>query len=103
PHTGTPLDRHSFPTRRSSDLNQDVIAGHRVPDPAYPYYPVMKMDGNGQPKDGKLDSQEFRRPWAYPNLSPGPGGALFATPTELRSEEHTSELQSRGHLVCRLL
>src|SRR5437870_6304036 len=24
-------------------------------------------------------------------------------PFELRSEEHTSELQSRGHLVCRLL
>src|SRR5690625_7114776 len=24
-------------------------------------------------------------------------------PTTLRSEEHTSELQSRGHLVCRLL
>src|SRR5690625_5367234 len=23
--------------------------------------------------------------------------------TKLRSEEHTSELQSRGHLVCRLL
>src|SRR5690625_6450435 len=25
------------------------------------------------------------------------------TDTSLRSEEHTSELQSRGHLVCRLL
>src|SRR5437660_55786 len=25
------------------------------------------------------------------------------TPNETRSEEHTSELQSRGHLVCRLL
>src|SRR5690625_6158414 len=25
------------------------------------------------------------------------------TPQEDRSEEHTSELQSRGHLVCRLL
>src|SRR5690625_6949151 len=24
-------------------------------------------------------------------------------PLDLRSEEHTSELQSRGHLVCRLL
>src|SRR5439155_25153751 len=24
-------------------------------------------------------------------------------PTGMRSEEHTSELQSRGHLVCRLL
>src|SRR5690625_1306782 len=28
--------------------------------------------------------------------------AAFALPV-LRSEEHTSELQSRGHLVCRLL
>src|SRR5690554_7004755 len=29
-------------------------------------------------------------------------GPLYA-PTERRSEEHTSELQSRPHLVCRLL
>src|SRR5439155_18775362 len=27
----------------------------------------------------------------------------FANTSQLRSEEHTSELQSRGHLVCRLL
>src|SRR5437660_8075899 len=27
----------------------------------------------------------------------------YAAPVENRSEEHTSELQSRGHLVCRLL
>src|SRR5207253_3880994 len=27
----------------------------------------------------------------------------FTRGAELRSEEHTSELQSRGHLVCRLL
>src|SRR5690625_5354574 len=26
---------------------------------------------------------------------------LIYTPHRLRSEEHTSELQSRGHLVCR--
>src|SRR5690625_7050286 len=25
------------------------------------------------------------------------------SPAKMRSEEHTSELQSRGHLVCRLL
>src|SRR5690625_2390458 len=30
-------------------------------------------------------------------------GYDFQTIRELRSEEHTSELQSRGHLVCRLL
>src|SRR5690625_5727881 len=28
---------------------------------------------------------------------------LFSPPKQHRSEEHTSELQSRGHLVCRLL
>src|SRR5690625_6265934 len=28
---------------------------------------------------------------------------VMAQPPRYRSEEHTSELQSRGHLVCRLL
>src|SRR5215208_8033730 len=28
---------------------------------------------------------------------------LLEQPGQVRSEEHTSELQSRGHLVCRLL
>src|SRR5437660_6214473 len=32
-------------------------------------------------------------------ISPAPS----ATTSRARSEEHTSELQSRGHLVCRLL
>src|SRR3989442_9444385 len=32
---------------------------------------------------------------------PGHAGRVYAT--ETRSEEHTSELQSRPHLVCRLL
>src|SRR5439155_507456 len=31
------------------------------------------------------------------------GRVIAATPLLRRSEEHTSELQSRGHLVCRLL
>src|SRR5690625_6406903 len=33
----------------------------------------------------------------------GEKGQTRVTPDGLRSEEHTSELQSRGHLVCRLL
>src|SRR5690625_5950145 len=32
-----------------------------------------------------------------------PGEVLFGTDSHTRSEEHTSELQSRGHLVCSLL
>src|SRR5207253_10745265 len=31
------------------------------------------------------------------------GGAIAPWAKSSRSEEHTSELQSRGHLVCRLL
>src|SRR5207253_10857748 len=34
------------------------------------------------------------------SMRPGPSRS---TSTPARSEEHTSELQSRGHLVCRLL
>src|SRR5207253_10845690 len=30
-------------------------------------------------------------------------GEVWRIPAPSRSEEHTSELQSRGHLVCRLL
>src|SRR5690625_4991817 len=38
-----------------------------------------------------------------PVLNIGPFGKDAHKRTERRSEEHTSELQSRGHLVCRLL
>src|SRR3712207_3803265 len=42
------------------------------------------------------------------DLDPAPGtpggrGGSWAPDSELRSEEHTSELQSRQYLVCRLL
>src|SRR3989442_7546818 len=57
----------------------------------------------------------FRSPATVgiPNLVPGspvatpsplaPGGLMHASVVVRRSEEHTSELQSRPHLVCRLL
>src|SRR3712207_8555930 len=34
---------------------------------------------------------------------PAPGGRVRPIPGEPKSEEHTSELQSRQYLVCRLL
>src|SRR5690554_7306817 len=45
---------------------------------------------------------------AVNNLGIGPQGlggrrTALAVQVEVRSEEHTSELQSRPHLVCRLL
>src|SRR5215208_7378119 len=44
----------------------------------------------------------FRSPPA-PSRPLRTGGMPSRTRPERRSEEHTSELQSRGHLVCRLL
>src|SRR2546429_2255003 len=43
-----------------------------------------------------------RTPWARANFSTTASRRGFA-PQVMRSEEHTSELQSRLHLVCRLL
>src|SRR5690606_41493504 len=45
-----------------------------------------------------------RRPQMTPATSPTPCAVLATgTPSAPRSEEHTSELQSREKLVCRLL
>src|SRR5439155_18922881 len=48
--------------------------------------------------DSRVNDRANRMSW--------PRGRMrynLAIVAELRSEEHTSELQSRGHLVCRLL
>src|SRR5207244_10947672 len=85
-------DLHSFPTRRSSDLSRRrggtsarrerpgsgrAARRHTAPGPRGP---------SGRPRPSV--------PW--PSSMPCP-----APPS--RSEEHTSELQSPDHLVCRLL
>src|SRR5207253_11195900 len=49
-------------------------------------------------------SPRWRRDVEKPNCSSGWRQHLLVEfQSRLRSEEHTSELQSRGHLVCRLL
>src|SRR5207253_9534544 len=68
-----PLHLPSFPTRRSSDL---PFSG-RSPAP----------------------SRSRSRCWSCSHGSASWRSSSIAP----RSEEHTSELQSRGHLVCRLL
>src|SRR5690606_39737801 len=83
------MELNSFPTRRSSDLRcpglRHVAAPHTrdgVPQPAGPALPALP-----RPPDPALGRVRRRA------VAAGPG----------RSEEHTSELQSRENLVCRLL
>src|SRR5436853_7345938 len=75
--SGDHRDLHSFPTRRSSDL-------------------------------GKLGPERKREisatiPLARLGRADDVAGACVFLASDLRSEEHTSELQSLRHRVCRLL
>src|SRR5207247_11308644 len=69
-----PQQLHSFPTRRSSDLRIFIVAG------------VLGSPGQHQ--------QDIDAPGSF---------LTSLSQHEERSEEHTSELQSRVDLVCRLL
>src|SRR3712207_7591243 len=59
---------------------------------------------NGSPSHSLVDdSREVRAPSIRPVSSPQTSRADTSPPSWPRSEEHTSELQSRQYLVCRLL
>src|SRR5690606_40877343 len=80
-------DLHSFPTRRSSDL------------------PVLyeTADSRAQTRWHRLHSAKHVHP-SHPICTQSSKGSLCqVTDAKWRSEEHTSELQSRENLVCRLL
>src|SRR5207248_11170178 len=74
---------HSFPTRRSSDL--EPFAQRR-----------LRRDIRPRPGQEQGGRREARRAPRVPRLPAEDREAL-------RSEEHTSELQSPYDLVCRLL
>src|SRR5207253_10091806 len=91
-------DLHSFPTRRSSDLIVDALL-QRV-EASLAAEPVLTVIlGGGVARNRRLRKAAAERLGARVHLIvPAPDLC-----TDNRSEEHTSELQSRGHLVCRLL
>src|SRR5690348_17886177 len=85
-------DPHSFPTRRSSDLLPHQLgewarargdSAHFLAHPPVERVPDPRADVTWIPRTTRSWSQR-----------------VFRTG---RSEEHTSELQSPVHLVCRLL
>src|SRR5437899_8710874 len=95
-------DLHSFPTRRSSDLEvyeHLVFEGEHIP---LATLPGMRERTLTISSGGKTFSfTGWKVGWVC-----GPAElvtAVRAVKQFLRSEEHTSELQSLRHLVCRLL
>src|SRR5207248_11372472 len=85
---------HSFPTRRSSDLGLTNRATHFV----------HQLSGGEQQRTAIARALVHRPSLLIAdeptgNLDTASAGRVL----ELRSEEHTSELQSPYDLVCRLL
>src|SRR5690606_40880844 len=102
-HTPDSRPLHSFPTRRSSDLPSSNCL-RRGRSPAWPNGPSRAWNGS---------TSTPPRTWPAPPTSPpvkessephrNPRHQRRPLPArEDRSEEYTSELQSRENLVCRL-
>src|SRR5690606_41354880 len=93
---GDPRCLHSFPTRRSSDLNPHI--GYRNATEV-----AMEAHRSGR---GVYEIVQERGLMAKDRLDAVLRPEALTVPVEWqvgRSEEHTSELQSRENLVCRLL
>src|SRR5207244_12545030 len=95
-HTLHPRTLHSFPTRRSSDLARNTCSaapsstniGDQLSRAAsWCRSPVRSTTTEVRPTRLQRHRSNIR----------------LTTETNPRSEEHTSELQSPDHLVCRLL
>src|SRR5699024_11728568 len=87
-----PLPLHSFPTRRSSDLSWMPGVANFITH-ATGLSSIAKAIGGIAPQ---RDMPEFTKQTFKKWFSQNHNGSA-------RSEEHTSELQSRFDLVCRLL
>src|SRR5207302_10363824 len=87
-----PRDLHSFPTRRSSDLGRSLRRPGRLTSTLLP---APAARGHERGHQHNEDSQPDPSAHCHPPLNDDE--------VETRSEEHTSELQSRENLVCRLL
>src|SRR5207249_11321592 len=102
PSAHTLPDPPPFPTRRSSDL----LAGYRVRYRVVDGPAAILLPGRG-PEAFAVTDLNGNATIGVAQLEPGVGRNRVAIEVlrapDPRSEEHTSELQSRFDLVCRLL
>src|SRR5207249_10903116 len=90
-------DLHSFPTRRSSDLKCKNLR-----DSAGELFFGAASRGFPRPAEPCRFGASLPTRSSWRN-SPNRSGVPHPSRRPSRSEEHTSELQSRFDLVCRLL
>src|SRR5439155_23412092 len=95
-----PHHLHSFPTRRSSDLSVGCPLLHV---PCLTVNDCVKKSYVNETTSKTPQNPAFMQVFAHTTSRRLGNPIAIDLDVTLRSEEHTSELQSRGHLVCRLL
>src|SRR5205823_12674660 len=93
-------DLHSFPTRRSSDLERMSLR-RSVRTAHFDCHVFSQATMRSQ--SGASESPVARPRKLLPSMVSGTGTPAQSSIVGARSEEHTSELQSLAYLVCRLL
>src|SRR5690606_40106476 len=101
--TGPRRDLPAFPTRRSSDLDHEFVVDLQEHAGSEPTVEEIRVDPEqcdlhdvgGAALDGRVEGG------ALGVLAQDAVGAGEVGEGAARSEEHTSELQSRENLVCR--
>src|SRR3712207_7737526 len=90
---------------RSTLFPYTTLSRSGSPDPVASAFPARGVGSPADPFDQLLLRERVQRPRVHP-----PHGAVLhqqgggrGVHPQARSEEHTSELQSRQYLVCRLL
>src|SRR5690625_5710164 len=84
---------------------QDVESGHVAREHGADRFELCQALGVGglTPSRGLMEHAATLGVPFRPLIRPRAGGFQYTDAEVARSEEHTSELQSRGHLVCRHL
>src|SRR5207253_5624242 len=85
---------HSFPTRRSSDLTRVNVSCLDESVVVIGYYAL----NNHSIDASALPEPDRKKLPSYESIP-----AIYLSKVGVQIGRHTSELQSRGHLVCRLV
>src|SRR2546429_1983912 len=104
-----PGERHHFAVHLLRIINT-VEAEHHIKQGSYVSWDVLRTTADFSPlfltRGYQVGMQVYNQPGPAPEIFPGWSLRLNVSADGKgydRSEEHTSELQSRLHLVCRLL
>src|SRR2546427_7775062 len=116
PQEGAEAELNEAPPELVSTLNQSIEASELATPAPEVAQPDLKARAEGDVKRDDIDWEQYLDNYQTQHTAPSGGGytsedlpsiestlTIDGRSSDVRSEEHTSELQSQSNLVCRLL